>query len=162
MVSSERSVDLTWFSFTWSFLSFFLSFPFFLFFLSFFLSFFFLLYFLFFSLSLRVEAYKCGLYDYSHLQVQSSEIWSLTGLSLENYAGLQKKGCKKICKIFASELGSALGVMRGFQKGMTLDGQTSRSDNYVGLQKKVAKKFAKFLHLSQDLSRGSWEVSEKV
>ena len=36
-------------------------------------------------------------------------------------------GCKKICKIFASELGSKSGVMRGFQKGITLDGRTSGS-----------------------------------
>ena len=34
-------------------------------------------------------------------------------------------GCKKICKIFASELGFKLGVMRGFQKGITLGGRTS-------------------------------------
>ena len=36
-------------------------------------------------------------------------------------------GCKKICKIFASELGFKLGVMRGFQKGITLGGRTSGS-----------------------------------
>ena len=66
-----------------------------------------------------------------------------------------KKGCKKIFKKFASELRCKLGVMRGFQKGMTLDGQTSKSDNLVGLQKRVAKKFAKILHLSLDLSWGS-------
>ena len=32
-----------------------------------------------------------------------------------------------MCKIFASELGSKLGVMRGFQKGITLGGRTSGS-----------------------------------
>ena len=36
-------------------------------------------------------------------------------------------GCKKICKILASELGFKLGVMRGFQKGITLGGRTSGS-----------------------------------
>ena len=36
-------------------------------------------------------------------------------------------GCKKICKIFASEFGFKLGVMRGFQKGITLGGRTSGS-----------------------------------
>ena len=60
-----------------------------------------------------------------------------------------------MCKIFASELGSKSGVMRGFQKGITLGGRTSESVNLVGLQNRVAKKFAKFLHLSWDLSRGS-------
>ena len=64
-------------------------------------------------------------------------------------------GCKKICKIFASELGSKLGVMRGFQKGITLGGKTSRSDHIEGLQKWVAKKFANYLHLSWDPSQGS-------
>ena len=34
-------------------------------------------------------------------------------------------GCKKNCKIFASELGFKLGVMRGFQKGITLGGRAS-------------------------------------
>ena len=47
------------------------------------------------------------------------------------------------------------GVMRGFQKGITLGGRTSGSVTFVGLQKRVAKKFAKFLHLSSDLSQGS-------
>ena len=32
-----------------------------------------------------------------------------------------------MCKIFASELGSKSGVMRGFQKGITLGGRTSGS-----------------------------------
>ena len=36
-------------------------------------------------------------------------------------------GCKKICKIFASEFGFKLGVMRGFQKGIILGGRTSGS-----------------------------------
>ena len=50
---------------------------------------------------------------------------------------------------------SKSGVMRGFQKGITLGGRTSGSLNFVGLQKRVAKKFAKFMHLSWDLSQGS-------
>ena len=36
-------------------------------------------------------------------------------------------GCKKVCKIFASDLGFKLGVMRGFQKGITLGGRASGS-----------------------------------
>ena len=36
-------------------------------------------------------------------------------------------GCKKISKIFESELGSESGVIRGFQKGITLGGRTSGS-----------------------------------
>ena len=51
------------------------------------------------------------------------------------------------CKIFASDLGFNLGVMRGFQKGITLGGRIFGRVNLVGLQKSVAKKFAKFLHL---------------
>ena len=35
--------------------------------------------------------------------------------------------CKKICKFFASELESKSGVIRGFQKGITLGGRTSGS-----------------------------------
>ena len=64
-------------------------------------------------------------------------------------------GCKKICKIFVSYLGFESGVMRGFQKGITLGGRISGRVNLVGLQKWVAKKFAKFLHLISDLSWGS-------
>ena len=44
-----------------------------------------------------------------------------------NLAGLQNRVAKKICKFFASELGSESGVMRGFQKGITLGSRTSRS-----------------------------------
>ena len=44
-----------------------------------------------------------------------------------SYSGFAKMGCKKFCKIFASELGFNLGVMRGFQKGITLGGRTSGS-----------------------------------
>ena len=62
---------------------------------------------------------------------------------------------KKICKILASEFESKSGVMRGFQKGITLGVRSSESVNLVSLQNRVAKKFAKFLHLSWDLSRGS-------
>ena len=63
--------------------------------------------------------------------VQLSEIWSSTGLCLDNFG------------------------VRGFQKGITLGGRTSGRINLVGLQKWVAKKFAKFLHLIWDLSWGS-------
>ena len=38
-------------------------------------------------------------------------------------------GALDLCKIFASEFGSKLGFMRGFQKGITLGGRSSRSDN---------------------------------
>ena len=47
------------------------------------------------------------------------------------------------------------GIMRGFQKGITLGGRTPGSFHMVGVQNCVAKKFAKFLHLSWDSSRGS-------
>ena len=57
--------------------------------------------------------------------------------------------------MFASEMGSKLGVMRGFQKGITLGGRTSGSDCIVGLRNGVAEKFAKYLHLSWDPSWGS-------
>ena len=58
-------------------------------------------------------------------------------------------------KIFVSELKSKSGVMRCFQKGITLGGRTSERVNFMGFQNKVAKKFAKFLQLSWDLSQGS-------
>ena len=48
------------------------------------------------------------------------------------------------CKISASELGSKYGIMRDFQKGITLEGWVSKSVYIVGLQKWVAKKFEKF------------------
>ena len=38
-----------------------------------------------------------------------------------------KKGLQKICKIIASQFGSKSGVMRGFQKGITLGGRTAGS-----------------------------------
>ena len=62
---------------------------------------------------------------------------------------------REIATIFASELGFKLGIMRGFQKGITLGGRTSANFYLMGLQNRVAKKFAKFLHLSVDLSWGS-------
>ena len=61
---------------------------------------------------------------------------------------------QKICKIFAFELGSNSGIMRGLQNGITLGGSTSGRVNLLGVQKRVAKKCAKFLHLSWD---SSWE-----
>ena len=76
-------------------------------------------------------------------------------LTLDFDLNFAKYGCQKICKIFASELGSKSGVMRGFQKGITLGGRTSESVNFMGLQNRVAKIFAKFLHLSWDSSWGS-------
>ena len=60
-----------------------------------------------------------------------------------------------MCKIFTSELGFKLGIMRGFQKGITLWGGTSANFYMMGLQNRVAKKFANFLHLSWDSSQGS-------
>ena len=68
-----------------------------------------------------------------------------------------KIGLQKICKIFASELGFKFGIMRGFQKGITLGGRNSESVIFG-----FAKKFAKILHLRCNLSQGSWEVSKKV
>ena len=65
-----------------------------------------------------------------------------------------KNGLQKNLQNFASELGSKSGVMRGFQKGITLGCKTSGNVLIVGLQKWVAKKFAKFLHLCWDPSRG--------
>ena len=44
-----------------------------------------------------------------------------------SYSWFAKKGLQKNCKIFASELGFKSGVMRGFQKGITLGGRTSGS-----------------------------------
>ena len=66
-----------------------------------------------------------------------------------------KIGLQKNLQNFAYEVGSKSGVMRGFQKGITLGGRTYESANFMGLQNRVAKKFAKILHLSQDLSWGS-------
>ena len=40
-------------------------------------------------------------------------------------------GCKKICKIFASNLRFKSGVMRGFQKCITLGGRASGSAHKV-------------------------------
>ena len=42
-------------------------------------------------------------------------------------------GCKNFGKIFASELGFKFGVMRGFQKGITLGGRTSGSVRKVSV-----------------------------
>ena len=47
--------------------------------------------------------------------------------SLELIKFVCKRGLQKMCNIFASEFGSMSGVMRGFQKGITLGGRTSRS-----------------------------------
>ena len=59
------------------------------------------------------------------LGVMKSFQKGITG-SFQN-SGVAKMGCKKICKIFASEFGFKLGVMRGFQKGITLGGRASGS-----------------------------------
>ena len=50
-----------------------------------------------------------------------------------SYSGFAKMGCKNFCKIFASELGFKLGVMRAFQKGITLGGRTSGSVRKVSV-----------------------------
>ena len=68
---------------------------------------------------------------------------------------VRKIGLQKNLHNFSSDFGFYLGVMRGFQKVITLGGRISGRVNLVGLQKWVAKKFAKFLHLIWDLSRGS-------
>ena len=60
-----------------------------------------------------------------------------------------------MCKILASELGFKSGIMRDFQKGITLGSRTSANFYLMGLQNRVAKKFAKVLHLSLDSSWGS-------
>ena len=52
---------------------------------------------------------------------------TLGGRASVSYSGVAKMGCKKICKIFASEFGFKLGVMKGFQKGITLGGRASGS-----------------------------------
>ena len=49
-----------------------------------------------------------------------------------------------MCKIFASELGFKLGIMRGFQKGITLEGRTSANFYLMGLQNRVAKNLQNF------------------
>ena len=57
---------------------------------------------------------------------------------------------KEVLKVKVSDdkemswyLRSKSGVIRGFQKGITLGGRTSGSINLVGLQNKVAKKICK-------------------
>ena len=50
-----------------------------------------------------------------------------------SYAGFAKMGCKKICKIFASEFGFKLGAMRCFQKDIILGGTTSGSVRKVSV-----------------------------
>ena len=65
----------------------------------------------------------------------------------------ERREIATICKIFASGFGFKLGIMRGFQIGITLGGRTSANFYLMGLQNRVAKKFAKFLHLSVELSR---------
>ena len=69
--------------------------------------------------------------------------------------GLPKNWLRKNLQNFVSELGFKFGVMRGFQKGITLEGRTPGSVHNGGLQKRVAKKFANFVHLSWDPSWGS-------
>ena len=54
---------------------------------------------------------------------------------------LRQMGCKirlqKICKIFTSGLGFKSGIIRGFQKGITLGGRTSANFHLMGLQKNL-------------------------
>ena len=54
-----------------------------------------------------------------------------------------KIGLQKICKNFASGCRSKSGIMRGFQKGITLGGRTSENSYLMGLQNRVAKKICK-------------------
>ena len=66
-------------------------------------------------------------------------------------------GSQKICKIFASELGSKSGVMRGFQKLITLDGRTSGSVNLAGCKirlQKICKIFASEFESELGVMRG--------
>ena len=51
----------------------------------------------------------------------------MKGLRKFSYSGFAKMGYKEIFKMFVSELGFKLGVIRGFQKCITLGGRTSRS-----------------------------------
>ena len=53
-------------------------------------------------------------------------------------------GLQKILQNFASKLGFKLGVMGGFQKGITLGGKISESYHILGLQKWVAKNVQNF------------------
>ena len=46
---------------------------------------------------------------------------------------VSKNGLQKICKILASELRFKLGLMRGFQTGITLGGRTSGSVRKVSV-----------------------------
>ena len=50
-------------------------------------------------------------------------------------------GLQKNLQNFAPELGFKFGVMRGFRKGITLEGRTSGSFHILGLQKLVAKNY---------------------
>ena len=63
-----------------------------------------------------------------------------------------------ICKIFASEFGFNLGVMRGFQKGITLGGRASGSFQNSGVAKmdckKICKIFASELGFKLGVMRG--------
>ena len=62
-----------------------------------------------------------------------------------------------MCKIFASELGSKSGVMRGFQKGITLGGRTLINDHTEGLRKwlqKICKILASELGSMSGVMRG--------
>ena len=59
--------------------------------------------------------------------------------------------------MFASDLGFNLGVMRGFQKGITLGGRTSRNDHIEGMQKgckKICKIFASEFRFNLGVMRG--------
>ena len=59
---------------------------------------------------------------------------------------VSKNGLQKICKILASELRFKLGLMRGFQTGITLGGRTSGSFNFgilVGIQVGHCERFPK-------------------
>ena len=53
-------------------------------------------------------------------------------------------GLQKILQNFAPKGGFKMGVMRGFQKGITLGGRTSGSVHIAGLQNRVAKNLQNF------------------
>ena len=55
----------------------------------------------------------------------------MVGLLQTLIGWVAKYGCKIICKIFTSELGFKSGIMRGFQKGITLGGRTPGSVHKV-------------------------------
>ena len=58
--------------------------------------------------------------------------------------GEMREERREIATIFSSELGFKMGIMRGFQKGITLGGRTSANFYLMGLQNRVAKNLQNF------------------